>query len=145
MIVFMSFVLFALFCLLLFGHTKEKRTDRRWTLGFASNLTHAPTTRYLFPPHWKTITSFIPHKTLQIQKMLKKDLSLFSLVILLHITYIFWSGVPDIWSSFNMSIPSEFVGRGYVIIYCIYMSMSIVIGYELMLGRWMFTSSFSDL
>lgn len=29
------------------------------------------------PPHWKTITFFIPHKNLQIQKMLKKDLSFF--------------------------------------------------------------------
>lgn len=80
-IVFMPFVLFTclLFLYAIRTHHEEKEQIEDGLL--VSPPTHLRTyynaRLYLLPPHWETSLFFIPHKkSLQIQKMLKKDLSL---------------------------------------------------------------------
>jgi hypothetical protein len=114
-------VVFVCLSTLLFAlRTPEKKEQIEDGLfGFASN-THAPTTThaYTFSPHWKTIMPlfYTTQKSLQIQKMLKKDLSLFPSL------YIHIYG-----AEFRISgrVPSELLGMDRL--YCIYMSMIIIV------------------
>lgn len=126
---FLSFVVVCLFrCFFVRTHHKEKEQIEDGLL-VSPPKTHATYYTIPFSFHRKTIT-FLCHTKFTNTKNVKKRSS---------------SSPRYLYTYFGAEFRISGQVSTYIAIriYCIYMSMSIVIEYELMLGRWMFTSSFS--
>lgn len=128
MIVSCHLLLFVCFAAFLFGHITEKEQIEDGLL-VSPPKTHATYYTIPFSFHRKTIT-FLCHTKFTNTKNVKKRSS---------------SSPRYLYTYFGAEFRISGQVSTYIAIriYCIYMSMSIVIEYELMLGRWMFTSSFS--